>query len=165
MPPPSQRRIQRQSESPQPSPALRKPKKRKFKDLAAAQKANPWLDVEATHSGDERSVGSSDVENEDGYEPSFVRDVPETQVSPSYDQSAVYRRSLMTQAPEGSRQGPIFANRPAARGWSVLGGRRTSLFVPSSPRYEDEDDEYEFGSFVVQDDEDASFAAHSSSDL
>lgn len=164
MPPPSQRRLHRQSESPPPSPAPRKPKRRKFKDLAEAQKANPWLDVEATHSGDERSVGSSDVENEDGYEPSFVRDVPETQVSPSYDQSAVYRRSLMTQAPGGSRQGPVFANRPAARGWSVLGGRSASRIVPSSPRYEDEDDDYEFGSFVVQDDEDISFTLHSSSE-
>ena len=164
MPPPSQRRLHRQSESPPPSPGPRKPNKRKFKDLAEAQKANPWLDVEATHSGDERSVGSSDVENEDGYEPSFVRDIPETQVSPSYDQSAVYRRSLMSQAPGGSGQGPVFANRPAARGWGVLGGRGTARVVPSSPRYEDEDDDYEFGSFIVQDDEDISFAAHSSSE-
>lgn len=164
MPPPSQRRIRRQSESPPPSPVSRKPKKRKFKDLAEAQKANPWLDVEATHSGDERSVGSSDVENEDGYEPSFVRDMPDTQVSPSYDQSAIYRRSLMTQAPAGSRQGPVFASRPAARGWGVVGGRGTSRVVLGSPRYEDENDDYEFGSFVVQDDEDISFAAHSSSE-
>lgn len=164
MPPLSQRRLHRQSESPPSSPAPRKPKKRKFKDLAEAQKANPWLDVEATHSGDERSVGSSDMENEDGYEPSFVRDVPETQASPSYDQSAIYRRSLMTQAPGGSRQGPVFSNRPAARGWSVLGGRSAPRVVPNSPRYEDEDDGYEFGSFIVQDDEDISFAAQSSSE-
>ncbi|KZT74815.1 P-loop containing nucleoside triphosphate hydrolase protein [Daedalea quercina L-15889] len=167
MPPPSQRRIHRQSDSPSPPspplPAPCKTRKRKFKDLTEVQKANPWIDVEATHSGDERSVGSSDAENEDGYEPSFVQDVPETQVSPSYDQSAVYRRSLFTQAP-GSGSGPVFANRPAARSWGVFGTGGMSRAVSSSPRYEDEDDGYEFGSFVVDDDEDFSLAAHSSSE-
>ncbi|KAH9937493.1 uncharacterized protein B0H18DRAFT_1081663 [Fomitopsis serialis] len=166
MPPPSQRRLHRQHDSPSPpSPVPRRTKKRKFKDMAEAQKANPWMDVEASHSGDERSIGSSDAENEDGYEPSFVHDVPETQASPSYDQSAVYRRSLLTQAPGGSRAGPVFAGRPTARGWGVHGGRGMSRVVPSSPRYDDEDDEYEFGSFVVRDDEETSFAAHSSSEL
>ncbi|KAH9835748.1 P-loop containing nucleoside triphosphate hydrolase protein [Rhodofomes roseus] len=166
MPPPSQRRLRRQRSSPSPpsppSPAPHRPKKRKFKDIVEAQKANPWMDVEATHSGDERSVGSSDVENEDGYEPSFVQDALETQVSPSYDQSAVYRRSLLTQAPGGSRAAPVFANRPTARGWGAYGGASASRVVSNSSRYESEDDEYEFGSFVVDDDED--LATHSSSE-
>ncbi|PCH33448.1 nucleoside triphosphate hydrolase protein [Wolfiporia cocos MD-104 SS10] len=164
MPSPSQRHLQnRESSSP---PPIRRPPKRKFKNLAEARKANPWLDVEATHSGDERSIGSSDVDaGADEYEKDFVRDEPETQASPSYDQSAVYRRSLLTQAPGGG--GPVFAGRPARRGWGLPGtgeGSRPQPALSSSPRDDPDDDEYEFGSFIVRDDAEISYADELSSE-
>ncbi|CCM02210.1 uncharacterized protein FIBRA_04290 [Fibroporia radiculosa] len=167
MPPMSQRRLQtKRNSSPDVQPSPPKRKKRKFKDVAEAQKANPWIDVEATHSGDDNSLGSSDVDRGDEYDRDFVRDTPETQASPSYDQSAVYRRSLFTQAPGGASV-PDFAGRPVRRGWGAYARGRTLNSRPglsSSPRYEDEDD-YEFGSFVVKDDEEIEFAGHASSDL
>ncbi|KAH9950517.1 P-loop containing nucleoside triphosphate hydrolase protein [Amylocystis lapponica] len=167
MPPPSQRRLQhpRSSPSPEPQPKPPKRKKRKFKDLAEAQKMNPWIDVEATHSGDERSLGSSDVDQPShGYDRHFVQDFPETQVSPSYDQSAIYRRSLLTQAPG---MAPVFADRPVSRGvgsFMLAGPSRPRPIVSSSPRLVDEDDGYVFGSFVVEDDAEISFAGNSSSE-
>lgn len=173
MPPASQRRLQRQH-SPSPDPESDpeqqsrppKRKKRKFRDFAEAQKMNPWMDVEATHSGDERSIGSSDVDQpENEYDRRFVSDFPETQVSPSYDQSAVYRRSLLTQAPGTA---PIFANRPVRRGasgFALSSPSKPRHIASSSPRYADDDDDgYVFGSFVVEDDADVSFA-NSSSEL
>ena len=120
MPPPSQRRLHRatthspsparqrspdidpQASEPRPRPPKRK--KRKFADAVDAQRHNPWIDVEAAHSGDELSQGS----DEDAYDSSmlasegdiqFAGDFHPTQASPSYDQAAVYRRSLLTQAP------------------------------------------------------------------
>ncbi|OCH96604.1 P-loop containing nucleoside triphosphate hydrolase protein [Obba rivulosa] len=155
MPPPLGRLQRRAGSSsppppPDPQPALRKAKKRKFKDIREAQKRNSWLDVEATHSGDERSAGSSS-EDKDEYEKDFVQENP-TQASPSYDQLAVYRRSLMTQAQDA----PMFANRPARRGgYAFAGPSRAQPTASSSPR--DEADEYEFGSFVVHDDAEMSY--------
>ncbi|TBU36016.1 hypothetical protein BD309DRAFT_86564, partial [Dichomitus squalens] len=59
-PPLSQRRLKYECpKSPTPPPAQPPRKKRKFKDTAEAWRHNPWIDVEATHSGDEMSVGSS----------------------------------------------------------------------------------------------------------
>ncbi|KZT06380.1 P-loop containing nucleoside triphosphate hydrolase protein [Laetiporus sulphureus 93-53] len=171
-PPPSQRRLQREQCSPSP-PSRRgnaaKPRKRQFKNLAEAQKRNPWIDVEASHSGDERSVGSSGPEHSgDEYEKDFVTGSPATQASPSYDQSAVYRRSLFTQAPGGAAKNPIFADHPARPG---RGSRARNDFssarhvLSSSPPLEDEDDDYMLGSFIVDDDAEISFSASASSDL
>ncbi|KAF9821870.1 hypothetical protein IEO21_00300 [Rhodonia placenta] len=170
MPPPSQRRLQRQRESPRPEPVPppAKQKKRKFKDVVEAQKAVPWIDVEATHSGDERSVGSSDAEQpEDEYDRDFVQDLPETQVSPSYDQSAVYRRSLFTQAPGRGHAVPAFVNRPIRRGYGTYTRAGPSSHVrhfPSSSPRNDGDDYYELGSFIVDDEADISSRGHSSSE-
>ncbi|KAG9314659.1 hypothetical protein JVU11DRAFT_5464 [Chiua virens] len=119
---------------------------------------NPWLDGEAAHSGDEESAGSShseeDVESESDRQ--FLKDIPDTQVSPSYDQTLAYRRSLLTQAP-GEVDGPVFASKPVRRGEFVAAREhsRRRLMVSSSPPREDfEPDEYAIGSFVVADDAD-----------
>ncbi|KAI0768490.1 hypothetical protein BD413DRAFT_562373 [Trametes elegans] len=183
MPPLSQRRLQRErpaSPSPSPSPppaaaARPKRKKRKFADAADAQRHNPWIDLEAAHSGDEPGGGSSQP---DGYADAlpdsddrmFLDEPPETQVSPSYDQDAVYRRSLFTQAPGGGG-GPVFANGPVRRGRAAFGPNRAGPSSyqrarSSSPVEGDEEpDEYVFGSFVVEDDAEISFTGAPSSEI
>ncbi|EIM83347.1 P-loop containing nucleoside triphosphate hydrolase protein [Stereum hirsutum FP-91666 SS1] len=194
MPPPSQKRLRRPQDSPPlgsmgppdlpktpkvPKSRISRPtsKKLKFRDAAEAARANPWIDVEASHSGDDVSGGEYsddddlarlDHSSEDGH--GFIaNDGSFTQASPSYDQYAVYRQSLMSQAP--SRAGPVFRSRPRGRGAAFRGdgvgeagsSRRRNVTVSSSPRRSDEEpDEYAFGSFAV-DDEDISFAP--SSDL
>ncbi|KAJ4494291.1 hypothetical protein C8R41DRAFT_829634 [Lentinula lateritia] len=124
-------------------------------------KHNPLYDYEATHSGDEESEGSSgseDVESES--DRMFLEELPETQASPSYDQSLAYRQSLLTQAPDG---GPSFASKPVRRGRFGRNSIRTQNSnrrrpgVSSSPTREDETDLYEFGSFVVSDDAEISY--------
>ncbi|CDO72426.1 hypothetical protein BN946_scf184977.g126 [Trametes cinnabarina] len=171
---PAPRRLQRgrpRSPSPAPAPPPKK-KKRRFRDIGDAQRHNPWIDVEAAHSGDELSLGSSepdfgDVPDSD--DRMFVDEPVESQVSSSYDQEAVYRRSLLTQAPGG--EGPMFANRPARRGRAAFGPDRPGPshhrnVVSSSPaRENDEPDEYVFGSFVVEDDAEISFTGEASSDI
>ncbi|KAI0361846.1 P-loop containing nucleoside triphosphate hydrolase protein [Trametes cingulata] len=173
MPPPSQRRLQRsRPRSPSPPPAAPpKKKKRKFKDAMEAQRHNPWIDVEAAHSGDELSVGSSEPDHVLNSDDRMFLDEPEeSQMSPSYDQEAVYRRSLLTQAsPSGSM--PVFAHRPVRRGRAEFGPNRAgpsgyARTVMSSPANEDEEpDEYVFGSFVVEDDAEISFTGGPSSDI
>ncbi|KAI0762783.1 hypothetical protein C8Q74DRAFT_1458838 [Fomes fomentarius] len=174
-PPLSQRRLQHdRPPSPFDSPAAaRAPpkKKRKFKDTAEAGRHNFWIDVEAAHSGDELSAGGeSDAETiPDSDDRNFVDEPLETQMSPSYDQSAVYRQSLLTQVP--GRGGPVFANGPVRRGRAAFGPNRpgSSRYrrtASSSPRNEDEHpDEYVFDSFVVDDDAEISFAGGPSSDF
>ena len=79
----------------------------------------------------------------------FVEELPETQVSPSYDQAAVYRRSLMTQATSGSI--PAFARRPNRRGGGYAFASPSRAHRPielSSSPPQDQDD-YELDSFVV----------------
>jgi ATP-dependent DNA helicase MPH1 len=130
------------------------PKRNKQKPFAS-MRHNPWLDGEAAHSGDEASEGSSHSEDdvESDSDRQFIKDIANTQVSPSYDQSLAYRRGLLTQASPG---GPAFSARPVrgqlyARGESAK--RRAG--VSSSPVREDNlPDEYAIGSFVVDDDED-----------
>ncbi|KAF9243791.1 P-loop containing nucleoside triphosphate hydrolase protein [Melanogaster broomeanus] len=143
-----------------PTPPLH-PKKMKRKPIISIRH-NPWLDGEAMHSGDEESEGSShseaDVESESDRR--FLKDITDTQVSPSYDQALAYRQSLLTQAP-GLAGGPIFANRPVRRGGFVAARERYSRRRPtvssSPPGEHSEPDEYAIGSFVVDDDLDLSF--------
>ncbi|KAJ6519582.1 hypothetical protein C8R45DRAFT_951979 [Mycena sanguinolenta] len=144
MPAPSQRRIHRRK-SPTKAP---KPHKHR------APFPKMHYDMEAVHSGDEVSEGSSGSEEpESESDRQFLQELPETQVSPSYDQSFVYRQSLLTQAPDA---GPNFGNRPMRRG--VYGGgqsensRRRPQVSSSPPRDPDDEDEYDVGSFVVADD-------------
>lgn len=163
---PPLKRIQRHRDSSSPPPAPRpKKKKRVFADASEAQKHNPWIEMEANHSGDDRSVGSSGPDEDmDEYERSFVQDLPETQASPSYDQSAVYRQSLLSQAP-ARMLGPAFASKPTTRGPALrmASSSRQQLANSSPRRTDDEADEYVFGSFVVDDDEEIAYSGHSSS--
>ncbi|KAI0786016.1 hypothetical protein C8Q75DRAFT_298846 [Abortiporus biennis] len=167
-PPPPQRRLQRErppSSPPPPQPSPTRPprkKKRIFKNIVEAQQHNPWLDVEATHSGDERSAGgSSDNELGNESDQEFVEELPETQMPASYDQSAVYRQSLLSQYPARGGRIPTFANGPVRRGrlgYAFAGPSRRRDPVSSSPtRIDAGSDDYQFGSFVVADDAELSF--------
>ncbi|KAJ7139882.1 hypothetical protein C8R44DRAFT_765650 [Mycena epipterygia] len=158
MPPSSQRRLHRRESSP-----IQKgrPKLHKSKSSLKPGKGirSRLYDHEAVHSGDETSEGSSGSEVESESDRQFLQSLPETQMSPSYDQSFAYRQSLLTQAPAG---GPKFVNRPARRGMFAGGlsesSRRRPQVSSSPPRDPDEEpDAYDIGSFVVDDDEDISF--------
>ncbi|KAJ7102172.1 hypothetical protein B0H15DRAFT_768181 [Mycena belliarum] len=154
MPPPSQRRLHRRD-----SPPIRKDHRRQ-KSSKPALRLGDVYDAEAIHSGDETSEGCSGSEAESESDRQFLQGLPETQMSPSYDQSFAYRQSLLTQAP-GRGHVPSFANGPARRG--MFGGarnessRRRPQVSSSPPRDDEEPDAYALGSFVVADDEDISF--------
>ncbi|KAG8902061.1 3'-5' DNA helicase [Tulasnella sp. 403] len=121
------------------------PPKRKKKQVYS-RIGNPIFDMEAAHSGDE-SAGGSDYSDENEYDRSFVTDGAATQAPGGYDQEAVYRRGLMTQAPGA----PLFARRPVRSGM-FKGGSGRGVVVSSSPGKDTDDvDEYEYGSFVVED--------------
>jgi ATP-dependent DNA helicase MPH1 len=203
-PPPSQKRLHRRHSShhddsdPDPLRPPSPPKKRKragsssgrpkrrikVRDTAAAARSNPWIDVEAGHSGNEVSSGASSRSDEEGEgegesesDRRFAGDFAATQPSPSYDQSAVYRRSLLSQAPaaararvggrgnDGTISVPVFAAPPVRR--SAPLGRvaaavaaapgRERIARSSSPAPPDEEDYYMLGSFVVDDDAEISF--------
>jgi ATP-dependent DNA helicase MPH1 len=205
LPPPSQKRLHRRSHShdedddcspsANASPSSHHPPKKKRKlpatkrlkvrDTAEAARAIPWIDVEAIHSGDEVSGGgglSSSQEDEGESLGGFVTDLLATQPPASYDQSAVYRQSLLSQAPvrntgAGSNRGknkpsvPVFAAPPARRkgvplrrpppaaGVAAHHERRVARF--SSPVPPDEEDYYSLGSFVVDDEAEISFTQSS----
>ena len=206
-PPPSQKRLHRRSHShdededgspsANASPTSRHPPKKKRKlpttkrlkvrDTAEAARMIPWIDVEAVHSGDDESGGglSEGDEDEEGESMmgGFVTDLPATQPSASYDQSAVYRQSLLSQAPVGNTGSkpsvPMFAAPPARRnGVLPIRGRpppplaaaagaaaahherRAARFSSPFPS-QDEEDYYMLGSFVVDDEADISFTQSS----
>ena len=198
--PPSQKRLRRRSHShdeetdcspsanaspmshhpPKKKRKLPSTKKLKVRDTAEAARVIPWIDVEAIHSGDDMSGGElSSQEDEEGESMGgFVTDLPATQPSASYDQSAVYRQSLLSQAPvvnTGSNRGksslsvPAFAappvrrytipRRPPPAGAAGHYERPAARF--SSPAAPDEEDYYMLGSFVVDDEAEISFAESS----
>lgn len=147
----------RRSSSLMPPPAVSPVQERRPKKPKPKMTDNPLLfDVEAAHSGDEVSEGDgSDVDIvEDDSDRHFLRELPETQASPSYNQIAAYRAGLLTQAP-GNGGGPIFQIKKKRIG--PFAGGRTQVPKPSdwssSPVRSGEPDEYQMGSFVVQDDD------------
>ncbi|KAH9964439.1 hypothetical protein BC827DRAFT_1187103 [Russula dissimulans] len=181
-----------------PSPTKKKRKrarsKLKVRDTAAAARLNPWIDVEAGHSGDEVSSGMSNDEDEDEESESdrrFVTDLPPTQPSPSspsssspyydyYDQAAVYRQSLLSQAPAVRIRNALClcplpllllpplvpwaagaAAPPQALDPSLPTRGRVARFSSPAPA-DDEEDYYMLGSFVVDDEAEISFAQSSS---
>jgi ATP-dependent DNA helicase MPH1 len=159
MPPPSQRRLHRRRES---SPVKRG--SRKQEDSNPNPLFNSLFDFAAVHSGDETSEGLSDPENdiEDESDRLFLQQLPETQLSASYDQTLAYRQSLFTQAPAGSKA-PVFSKRPVRPGMfrNTETSSRGRPFVPSSPS-NSEPDEYAFGSFVVDDEAEISYLSSGS---
>jgi ATP-dependent DNA helicase MPH1 len=197
-PPPSQKRLHRRGHShddedddcppsANASPTSHHPPKKKRKlpttkrlkvrDTAEAARAIPWIDVEAIHSGDDVSGGelSSSREEEEGESlGGFVTDMLATQPPASYDQSAVYRQSLLSQAPVGNRVPvPVFAAPPArpkgvplrapphpAAGTAAPHERRVARFSSPVP-LDDDEDYYSLGSFVVDDEAEISFAQSS----
>ncbi|KAG8855358.1 hypothetical protein FRB91_002333 [Serendipita sp. 411] len=87
-----------------------------------------------------------------------------SQVPDGYDQSAVYRQGLLTQAPMG---GPSFASRPVRVGFLGRGRRSAAATAhenqgnvaatSSSPFRASGSDNYSVGSFVVGDEEEIEF--------
>ena len=148
---PTNRRIRRKRIAS--SPDHPQPTSKNARNTASVREINELINLEATHSGDDVSSGSShgsDVESESDRR--FLQALPETQIPLSYDQSLAYRQSLLTQAPSGSKV-PVFVNRPVRRGpfsGGIPSSRRS--FIPSSPTEDDEYNEYDLGSFVVDDD-------------
>jgi ATP-dependent DNA helicase MPH1 len=166
-------------------PTTKKRQRLKVRHTAEAARMIPWIDLEAMHSGDEVSGGglSSAQEDEEGESVGgFITDLPATQPSASYDQSAVYRQSLLSQAPVRNSSGnknkfsvPVFAGPPARRSGVPLRGppavagaaahhqhherRAARSSSPVSPA--DEEDCYMFGSFVVDDEAEISFTQSS----
>ena len=189
-PPPLQKRLHRRSHSydsgdgcspsANASPTSRHPAKKKRKipttkrlkvqDTAEAARAIPWIDVEAIHSGDEVSGGglSEGDEDEEGESTmgEFFTDLPATQPSASYDQSAVYRQSLLSQAPVGNGSKlsvPVFAAPPVRRN-GMMPPRGRPPPPParfSSPAPSPDEDYYMLGSFVVDDEAEISFTQSS----
>jgi ATP-dependent DNA helicase MPH1 len=154
------------------------------RDTAEAARAIPWIDVEAIHSGGEVSGGglSSSQEDEEGESlGGFVTDMLATQPPASYDQSAVYRQSLLSQAPVGNKLSvPKFAAPPTRRKGVPLRGPhpaapgaatataaaahhepRAAQFISSPVPPDDEEDYYSLGSFVVDDEAEISFTQSS----
>ena len=196
LPPPSQKRIHRRSHShdeddncspsANASPSTHHPPKKKRKlpntkrlkvrDTAEAARVIPWIDVEAMHSGDEVSGGERSSQDDEEGESlgGFVTDLMATQPSASYDQSAVYRQSLFSQAPVGNNTGgklsvPVFAAPPARRkgvpvpllGPHPAAGAAAPQLISSPVPPDDEEDYYSLGSFVVDDEAEISFTQSS----
>ena len=173
-PPRRLRQRRSQSKSPPPKSPLgnrkngvdRKGKKKKLRrDRGGMVIAPEWVENEAEHSGDEISDGAisgAEDQSENEYDREFVNDFPGTQVSPSYNQTQIYRESLLTQAPRG--RGPAFARSPLRRKpFGDIDRRMTRHPVSSSPtRDQDEGpEEYEMDSFVVPDDEEIAYTLSS----
>ena len=154
-PPPSQRRLRRNNDSHESEPQQKKKRKAKNKSKTLTKrKHNPLLDYSAEHSGEEVSAGlSSDDDTESESDRLFIKDSPMTQASPSYDQTLAYRKGLMTQAPGSS--GPSFAQGPTRKGpFGRMQPRVRRRVIDSSPPA---DDDYEFGSFIVDNDAEISY--------
>lgn len=161
MPPPSKRRIRRKGDSPTGARAKREGR---GKARVATELGGNMFALEAQHSGDEVSEGSSHPSDDEESESDrrFLEELPETQMSPSYDQDMAYQAGLLSQAP--AEMGLAFARKPVRHGaLGLAGGReysnRRRPGVSSSPPRDDnsEPDEYQFGSFVVDDSAEISY--------
>lgn len=163
IPPPSQRRLQKRRMDSSP---LTKPRNKKRDVKRGPPIPNHWIDIEAAHSGGEVSEGSSHADEIESESDRRFLEMPlETQVSPSYNQTLAYRQSLLSQASSGSKV-PAFANHPVRRGLfgvGAWGNSKPRVDMSSSPRRDDDmPNEYELGTFVVDDDEEISYVDNSS---
>ena len=172
-PPRRLRQRRSQSKSPPPRDPLkngtngveRKGRKKDIRDRTGMAIAPEWVENEAVHSGDEISDGAisgAEDQSENEYDREFVNDFPSTQVSPSYNQTQIYRESLLTQAPRG--RGPVFARGPAQRRpFGDVDRREPRYSVSSSPTRDPDEgpDEYEMDSFVVPDDAEITYSLSS----
>ena len=172
---PPRRLRQRRSQSKSPPPrsplkngtngADRKGKKNPRRDRSGMLVAPEWVENEAEHSGDAVSDGAisgAEDQSENEYDREFVNDFPSTQVSPSYNQTQIYRESLLTQAPAG--RGPMFSRGPMRRKpFGDIDRRGPQHFVSSSPTRDPNEgpDEYEMDSFVVPDDAEIAYSSSS----
>ncbi|KAF8338300.1 uncharacterized protein EI90DRAFT_3042430 [Cantharellus anzutake] len=114
---------------------------------------NGMVEMEAVHSGDDISEGcsGSDGQREDEYDREFIADDSHvTQVNSSYDQSAIYRQGLLTQAPRHLSR----AFGPSDRS---VGGRWAASDSSPSAAMNLSEDQYSIGSFVAADDEPVSY--------
>ena len=171
---PPRRLRQRRSESQSPPKRLPngktkgatgKGKKKSRRDVTGMLIPPEWAENEAAHSGDEVSDGAisgAEDQSENEYDREFVNDFPGTQVSPSYNQTQIYRESLLTQAPRG--RGPAFARGPMRlKPFGNIDRRLPQHAASSSPSRDPGEglDEYEMDSFVVPDDADIAYSLSS----
>lgn len=85
--------------SPMSSPEIGDPPRRRRFKRPKWDRPNDFIEMEAELSGEDVRGGSSDTEGEeDAYDRDFIKDSDLSQVDTSYDQSAVYRQGLQTQA-------------------------------------------------------------------
>jgi ATP-dependent DNA helicase MPH1 len=166
-----QRRLRSKSPPPgsplknRPTGVDRKGKKHSRRDGAGVLVAPEWVENEAEHSGGEVSDGAisgAEDQSENEYDREFVNDFPSTQVSPSYNQTQIYRESLLSQAPRG--RGPAFAGGPMRRKpFGDIDRRAPQYVVSSSPTRDPNEgpDEYEMDSFVVPDDAEIAYSSSS----
>jgi ATP-dependent DNA helicase MPH1 len=119
------------------------------------------LDVDVQISGSDSSDEASPAEEDETDRRFAGRDFNPTQAPKGYDQRAVYRAGLSTQA--GHVVGLGFKQRVDEQGfWAKA---RKPVFLTDDEGSEggraavgsDSENEYEMGSFVVQDDEDLGF--------
>jgi len=171
-PPRRLRQRRSQSKSPSKSPPKRRPKstvgkgkKKQKRDGTGVVMPPGWAENEAAHSGDETSDGAisgAEDQSENEYDREFVNDIPSTQVSVSYNQTQIYRESLLTQAPRG--RGPVFARGPMrGKPFGNIDRRLPQHHVSSSPTRDPGEgpDEYEMDSFVVPDDAEIAYSLSS----
>ena len=171
-PPRRLRQRRSQSGSPPKSPPKRKPKsgvgkgkKKQRRDGTGMLVPPEWAENEAAHSGNDTSDGAisgAEDQSENEYDREFVDDFPSTQVSPSYNQTQIYRESLSTQAPRD--RGPMFARGPMRRKpFGNIDRRLQQHSVSSSPPRDPGEgpDEYEMDSFVVPDDAEIAYSLSS----
>ena len=171
-PPRRLRQRRSQSKSPPKSPPKKKTngtagkgKKKPRRDRLGMLIVPEWAENEAAHSGNETSDGGisgAEDQSENEYDREFVSDFPSTQVSPSYNQTQIYRESLLTQAPRG--QGPLFSRGPMRRKpFGNIDRRVAQHSVSSSPPRDPDQgpDEYEMDSFVVPDDAEIAYSLSS----
>ena len=171
---PPRRLRQRRSQSGSPPKSLpkRKPnsgvgkgKKKQRRDGTGMLMPLEWAENEAVHSGDDTSDGAisgAEDQSENEYDREFVNDFPSTQVSTSYNQTQIYRESLLTQAPRG--RGPMFARGPMrSKPFGNIDRRLQQHSVSSSPPRDPGEgpDEYEMDSFVVPDDAEIAYSLSS----
>ena len=162
VPPPSSQRRSPRMPSPSPPPAQTEHRPRPR--IPVWDKPNALVAMEAEHSGDDVSAGDTDSEGvEDDYDREFIAP-GDTQSPDGYDQDAVYRQGLLTQAPASLnfhskpvRTGIFGSDKTFGRDRPGAIGRQAG---PSSSPRANESDDYDLDSFVVED-EDISFLSES----
>jgi hypothetical protein len=119
-----------------------------------ARLVKAFIDDEAELSGSDPCPSDAESVNieETEEDREFLQPLPETQLSPSYPQTQVYRQSMLTQ-PAYSTKGPSFQSRPRKQARFETNARRFGVSSSPVKSQRSEPDEYEMDSFIVEDDD------------